>query len=46
MLHVRLAETLDTTRNRTGDRFTAIDNLKRFAAGEPLREVVDRARGY
>jgi hypothetical protein len=23
MLHVRLAETLDTTRNRTGDRFTA-----------------------
>jgi glyoxylate/hydroxypyruvate reductase len=23
-----------------------VDNLKRFAAGQPLREVVDRARGY
>ncbi|HZF06926.1 MAG TPA: D-2-hydroxyacid dehydrogenase [Patescibacteria group bacterium] len=23
-----------------------VDNLERFAAGEPLREVVDRARGY
>jgi phosphoglycerate dehydrogenase-like enzyme len=23
-----------------------VDNLRRFAAGEPLREVVDRARGY
>ena len=22
------------------------DNLRRFVAGEPLREVVDRARGY
>ncbi len=31
------------------DRLVAelfVDNLKRFAAGEPLREVVDRARGY
>jgi glyoxylate/hydroxypyruvate reductase A len=31
------------------DTFVAqlfVDNLKRFAAGEPLREVVDRARGY
>jgi len=23
-----------------------VDNLKRFASGQPLREVVDRARGY
>ena len=23
-----------------------VDNLTRFAAGQPLREVVDRARGY
>ena len=23
-----------------------VDNLRRFAAGQPLREVVDRARGY
>jgi len=23
-----------------------VDNLERFAAGQPLREVVDRARGY
>lgn len=23
-----------------------VDNLKRFAAGQPLREIVDRARGY
>jgi len=23
-----------------------VDNLRRFAAGEPLREVVDRSRGY
>ncbi len=23
-----------------------VDNLRRFVAGEPLREVVDRARGY
>jgi phosphoglycerate dehydrogenase-like enzyme len=33
----------------TRDRFVAelfVDNLARFAAGEPLREVVDRARGY
>jgi phosphoglycerate dehydrogenase-like enzyme len=33
----------------TRDRFVAelfVDNLKRFAAGQPLREVVDRARGY
>ena len=33
----------------TRDRFVAdlfVDNLKRFATGQPLREVVDRARGY
>jgi phosphoglycerate dehydrogenase-like enzyme len=33
----------------TRDRFVAelfVDNLRRFAAGQPLREVVDRARGY
>jgi phosphoglycerate dehydrogenase-like enzyme len=33
----------------TRDRFVAelfVENLKRFAAGQPLREVVDRARGY
>ena len=23
-----------------------VDNLERFAAGQPLREVVDRTRGY
>src|SRR5262249_59038366 len=23
-----------------------VDNLRRFAAGQPLREVVDRRRGY
>jgi phosphoglycerate dehydrogenase-like enzyme len=23
-----------------------VDNLRRFAGGQPLREVVDRARGY
>jgi hypothetical protein len=23
-----------------------VDNLRRFTAGQPLREVVDRARGY
>ena len=31
------------------DTFVAelfVDNLRRFAAGEPLREVVDRAKGY
>ena len=31
------------------DRFVArlfVDNLKRFVAGEPLKEVVDRAAGY
>jgi phosphoglycerate dehydrogenase-like enzyme len=31
------------------DSFVAelfVENLRRFAAGEPLREVVDRARGY
>lgn len=31
------------------DRLVAelwVDNLRRFAAGQPLREVVDRARGY
>lgn len=31
------------------DRLVAelfVENLRRFAAGEPLREVVDRARGY
>lgn len=31
------------------DRLVAelfVDNLRRFLAGEPLREVVDRARGY
>ena len=33
----------------TRDDFVAelfVDNLRRFAAGEPLREVVDRSRGY
>jgi len=31
------------------DRLVAelfVDNLRRFLAGAPLREVVDRARGY
>jgi glyoxylate/hydroxypyruvate reductase A len=33
----------------TRDDFVAelfVDNLRRFAAGQPLREVVDRSRGY
>ena len=33
----------------TRDDFVAelfVDNLARFAVGQPLREVVDRTRGY
>jgi hypothetical protein len=40
LFHVRLAETLDTKRNRTGDRFTAtLDSPVRKTAEKSFREA-------
>jgi hypothetical protein len=39
-----MARTLETPPYRWGDLF--VENLGRFARGEPLRNVVDKEAGY